>query len=251
MNKTAVLKYFSGKSLARAIEALDILERCVEAGSWEPGVSRKVRAALNAQNKARLLERSISPILRSIPNKKYICVWMQAPGARTNEFAGLTGLGLVEAEAVESYTEWFDAWAPIRDALTRLDNTRPRTVVTKLGLSPLVESTLRSIGATSVDMPEIKFETIEVQTPKGVVYKQVGRIVWPEGTLHDTSPHCHDDGRFVTCHACGHRIYDAFGWVPLVAFGSEKPRSLWVGRNCAHNLFGIKVTGDLEVVGEQ
>lgn len=36
-------------------------------------------------------------------------------------------------------------------------------------------------------------------------------------------------------------------WVPLLGELAGSNRSLWVGRDCARTLFGIKVTGEMHV----
>jgi hypothetical protein len=79
---------------------------------------------------------------------------------------------------------------------------------------------------------------------------KVGRVVWPEGTEHACSRFA-ASGSQNQCHACGHAIRNAFNWVPLVVENAEGvPHALWVGRDCAENLFGIKATGELEYAGE-
>jgi hypothetical protein len=69
----------------------------------------------------------------------------------------------------------------------------------------------------------------------------VGRMLWPEGTTHRESRYAHGSSN---CHACGHQIRSPYNWVPLVAQTATGPVSLWVGRDCARNLFQAEVTGD-------
>lgn len=68
----------------------------------------------------------------------------------------------------------------------------------------------------------------------------VGRVLWPAGTRHGTSRY-HSGSQ---CQACGHRIRSPDNWVPLVLDGDAGPASLWVGRDCARSLFGVRASGE-------
>lgn len=165
----------------------------------------------------------------------------------------------------------FDAIARL---CRRLDATRPKPVFTNLGISPTVTKTLAGLGFHGADQAKvevcpIRWETVERTRGHNKLCKegacvqgcsngkkywvQVGHLEWPEGTQHDCSRFADINtgrGRFEQCHACGHGIRNPWNWVPLViTSGVGAKYSWWVGTDCARTLFGIKVTGEVELVG--
>ncbi len=245
----AVLRWFSGSSLVKAQDALELVAASVAHGSWIPGASRKVWAALK-------------------PNvaKKTIKVdsGYKAPKAdsaidyaiRYGSFGGIAGLTLQEATQglEDDALEFFIDFKPLITTLVKLDATRPVPTFTTLNASPTVSAELVRQGAEKVEVAEIRYETREGTDPKTgkKFFYTVAFIVWPEGCKHNTSRYAHGTAHNDQCHACGHAIRNNFNWVPLVLTdkaGGKK--SLWVGRDCAETLFGVKLTGELELAEGQ
>jgi hypothetical protein len=139
----------------------------------------------------------------------------------------------------------------ITSLMDRWDGTRPGVTFTHLGVSPTVTATLQGLEAVKVTVCPMEYKQVEEVNPETgkVVYKTIVRLLWPEGTVHGASRYHATNNNF-QCQACGHAIKNAFNWVPLILWDTaNKPKSLWVGRDCARNLFNIEMTGDLEIEG--
>lgn len=154
-----------------------------------------------------------------------------------------------ERAALATARQWAADFAPIAALMERLDATRPIPTIVLGSLSPTVA---KNVGAAmgvdfaTVRMPEIEWRHVEVEIKGCKVRVPVAKILWPEGTAHNKS-------RFAwgskagnsQCHACGHAIKSG-NFVPLVADTTKGPRSLWVGRDCARNLFAVEISGDAD-----
>lgn len=245
----AILKWFSGTALVKAKDALELVDASVAHGSWLPGASRRVWAALKPNVAKKNLKVSSA---------------YDAPAAEGairfaidyGSFGRLAALSLQDAtrDLNDDALEFFIDFRPLIDTLTTLDATRPVPVFTKLGASPTVTAELERQGAVSVEVAEIVYERhegIDKKTGKKFYYV-VAKIIWPEGCQHNTSRYAYGTAHNFQCHACGHAIRNNCNWVPLVLTdkaGGKK--SLWVGRDCAETLFGVKLTGDLELAEGQ
>ena len=110
---------------------------------------------------------------------------------------------------------------------------------------------LKSLGLLlnigTIRTPPIEWRVVERRTKDGKPFLvKIGFIAWPRGTVHNASRYAGTD-RNVQCQACGHAIRNPWNWVPLLLDNDEGiPYSLWVGRDCAETLFGVRVKGDLE-----
>ncbi len=147
------------------------------------------------------------------------------------------------------------AWAALCDEMTEihrlLDEARPKPVITAVGLSPKVTKTLKEMNL-DIDLPSIRRADLEKRyrpafDRKGQpILDQDGKqmmesyhvVVWTKGIVHGTS-------RFSRgCEACGKPI-PSCRYVPVEAMDkrSGKLISLWLGCDCARNIFGIKDVG--------
>lgn len=246
-----VLKWFSGASLAKAQAALELLDASLAHGSWIPGASRKVRAAVG---KANVAKKTVQ-LDRAFGGPKEQSAVSYAVG-----YGSFDGLGRLTVEEIESGVltgkalQYALDFKPLVDTLDRLDATRPVPTFTKLNASPTVSAELERQGAVAVDVAPLKYEVIENTDPKTgkKTYRTVVYIVWPEGIEHRTSRYARGTAHNNQCHACGHAIKNAYNWVPLVLTDkSGAKKSLWVGRDCAETLFGVKLTGELELAEGQ
>jgi hypothetical protein len=242
-----VLKWFSGSALAKAKDALELLDASVELGSWVPGASRKVYAALgkpNVASKTIKLNNSYDA-----PNAESALMYAVKYGS----FGRMVRLSLQDAtrELNDDALEFYIDFKPMVDMLAKLDATRPVPVFTTMNASPTVSAELKRHDAASVEVCPMEFNEVEAIDEKGNKYfKTVVKLVWPVGIKHNTSRYAYGTDNNNQCHACGHAIKNAFNWVPLIlTTGKGEKKSLWVGRDCAKTLFGVDMTGDLEIIG--
>ncbi len=282
-----MLKWFTGKSLENATLALDMLQASIDNGSWLPKHSSKVRAALTKANVAQKWAKAnrfeLETIgLRPVPishrppgqsdeqaekstyktpdnrrgwNVAHTLSYCQ-PVSRL-DFVALRdeAKGSPDHLKLLDYAEGFARdFAPAQEAMDKLDATRPRPVFTSLGVSPTLTRTLTDMGIqgtmeTVRPCPE-KWELEEhIDKKTGRVnYAWVCYLLFPENTVHRASRHAHGGGVHTQCHACGHAIRNNYNWVVLLVDDAKGvPHSIWVGRDCAMSLFGIKVTGEIEI----
>ncbi len=273
------LKWFTGKARANAETALKDLAAAVARGHWASGESRRIRAALNKQAVAKtfaLAQERRDPF-RGLDETEFegcladVCDNRKRPYESTVKgwplvhammFGAVSHapdcLKLVaqlkplcrnaaEVEALRLAKEWAEHFAPVAEQLEALDATRPPPVIVMGSISRTVLNTVGTsmgVNLTTIRLPEIVYVRCSGRNKEGKrVYWSEPRIVWPEGTRHGCS-------RFALsitgqqCHACGHRIRNPFNWVPLVADTDDGPVSLWVGSDCARNLFAVDVTSN-------
>lgn len=155
-----------------------------------------------------------------------------------------------ERAALATAAQWAVDFTPIAELIALLDATRPKPTVIMGTLSPTVVKNLGDtlgISFASIRMPEMKSEYRWIDVPmKGGGTKRVRivwvEILWPEGTRHNCSRFSRGSRAGNNqCEACGHAIKDPWNWLPLLADGPQGPMSLWVGRDCARKLFGVKI----------
>lgn len=246
IDRAAVLSYFTGKARENAAAALALLDASLVQGSWVPRASTKVRSALNklsrvAKDNSRGLEGISKGLGYDHPNNRRVweaghCLYFgMFERALKVDLVGVTG---PEAAYFRAYQ---DAFRPVAATCRLLDMTRPAPVFTSLGASALVTETLERLGAVKVAMCPIVFHQ---RTLKDGQVVAVGVLAWPEGTVFGASKH-RGGGH---CQACGHAIRVRNNWVPLVLTDrAGVPKALWVGRDCAKTLFGVSVSGVLEI----
>jgi hypothetical protein len=268
---TAALVWFTGKSRA-AVESFVIpaLVQSAADGCWQPGASRKVHAALTkvsgaTQNLGKLAdgfqdaarEAEYGTPAYDLHNAWFAIMMAFRYGNHVEscgqavEILEATKLTAEQKALVAQARAFVADLAPIWATVSRLDATRPKPVFTALGLSPTVTKTLTEqlkLNVATLRMPEYVVEYVEEEvTDKhgrtSTQIKPVLTIKWPEGTCHGRSRFAHGN----LCHACGHAIKNAFNWVPfLMDDAAGVPHSMWVGRDCARNVFNVDVKGDAE-----
>ena len=245
----SILKWFSGSALVKAKEGLELLDASLEQGSWIPGASRKVQAAFkpNVAKKTLKLDRSYkAPRAESALDSTVNYGIVTAVLRVTLQDATRT----LSDDALECF---IDFW-PVANAISRLDATRPMPVFTTMNASRTVSAELKRQGAVNVEVCPIKWELVEEKDQKTgkVTYHHVAILLWPEGTKHHTSRYAWGTDNNQQCHACGHAIRNNYNWVPLIlTTEAGEKKSLWVGRDCAETLFGVKMDGDLELAEGQ
>lgn len=280
MRFESILEWFSGKARDTIVNfTIPALVESEQLGYWKKGVSRTVKASLNKQNVAQKLSKAMEAQIgepdrwgsgrNRLPYDHPLCdgagdmrygSYGQAPKHLLPEvkakrdvkgdftFTPNKATGPVSANAI--IERWAQAFAPVQELIELLDSRRPKPVFVMKTLSPTVAKNLSAhigIDVTTLAVPEMHGEYVEVEIKgqKVQVYEII--IDWPEGTLHNRSRFLHSANNSL-CQACGHAIKDPYNWVPILAYGTEAPKpapySLWVGRDCAAKLFGCEVEGD-------
>lgn len=265
-----IAKWYTGKALQTILTyVIPTLERAMADGYWQPGDSRKVRAALNKQAVAAKFAKvnDCYPGSGRGNDSPDLLSNIGPEDARHNDTGwalnhammfGQAGnaanlLDLVDRlvpyattpaarEALAVATGWVRDFAPIAKLLERLDATRPKPVVVMGSISPTVLANVgqaMGIDFSTIESPPVEWTWVQMEIKGKTVRVPVGEILWPEGTRHFTSRY--SSGH--QCEACGHGI-KTNNWVPLLARTATGPVSLWVGRDCARNLFAVDVKGE-------
>lgn len=246
--------WFASKALTKAREALDLLEASEAAGGWLPRASTKVRAALSPAKSwvaESLSARAGLPYeaRRTLRYGGNVASYDVGLGSLVGDIRKFPGLS--ERDRKDAYDAIF-YFRTLASRAADLDNSRPKPVITTLGVSPTITATLKDMGVDgrpeTVRVCPIEWHRI-TRIVDGVVRTvSVGYLTWPANTKHNASRFARlKRAAGAPCQACGHSIRNGFNWVPLLIDDAQgTPHSLWVGRDCAHNIFGFKVTGELE-----
>lgn len=245
-----VLTWYTGKAREKARTAFDLLEASIAQGSWVPKASRTVVATLGKSNVAEKFARehvSIQHDLHMLLMYGWACKYAQKIDLAAAHASNNTN-NVDAAAFAETYLADF---AAVREAIERLDATRPAPVFTQLGASPTITTTLKDLGldanVTSMRVCPIEWVTLTRKNPKTGkdVYVKIGYLKWPKGIVHNASRFHYYNRQ---CESCGHAIKNPFNWVPMIVDNAAGvPHSLWVGRDCAETLFGVKVKGEVEL----
>lgn len=274
---TPIAKWYTGKALATILTyVMPTLDRAMADGYWQPGDSRKVRAALNKQAvaakfaKAQDRDHNYRGAPRSgqlddvmdnrerswestVKGSDFVHAMMFGAVCRA---PGLVELGAAlvphcvngaEDSALATARQWADDFAPIAKLMERLDATRPKPVYVVSEISPLVHANVAQamkVDFSSIKSPDIEWIWVEMEVKGKLVRQPVGKILWPEGARHNVSRFSSGSAAGnCQCEACGHAIKSGL-FVPLLATTPTGPIALWVGRDCARHLFSVDVKGD-------
>jgi len=152
--------------------------------------------------------------------------------------------------STELLLAWVALVCAVADARAELDEGRPVPVYTTIGLSRKVTMTLQECDL-DIDLPTIKPAKISFYLEpwydedgvrkldrKGQpAFERVYYVDWSEGVQHGRS-------RFKKgCQACGKRIPSKRYVAVEATCRKQGPVSLWLGCDCAKNIFGIKDVG--------
>lgn len=258
------LQWFSGKALENARKALDLLAECEAAGYWLPGTKRKIDACLPKTNLTANLATKHEHSLVNLgsfnnpePERGWRVFWILKYGAwRYTSHINWPSLRSKTSDPIllsllDTALHYVSDFVPLTALALELDAVSPKPQVTTIGASPTVTKTLAEIGLhvkldtirpCPVTWRKIASSTTEDGQPR---YSWIGILEWPENTVHDRSSHADPTGHHLHCHACGHSIKNHFNWVPILVDQADgTPLSLWVGRDCAQTLFGVRVSND-------
>jgi hypothetical protein len=266
-----ILKWFSGKALEGAREALDLLAKSAEAGEWVPGASRRVRATLSKPTVAKKWAKANEGLLRGIKlphqgdysNAGFDILMVMSYGQvdHVRKLSGTILSVLAQAQltdeqraAVLKAQEFCDDFYGIALDMAKYDSTRPKPVFTQLGVSPTITKTLTDAGldlvpSTARLCPIEWYQEPTTGKDGETVLVWKARLVWPEGTVFGASRHArHGRGEHRPCHACGHGIRNPYNWVPVLIDDKDGvPHALFTGRDCAGSVFGIGSKGEIHL----
>jgi hypothetical protein len=265
LNKDAILKWFTGKGREKAAAALAQVQKCLDQGFWDLGVSRSARAALTKANVASKLARKNDWLEKIRPDSYPHNTWADRAEdgwelsfmMRYTAMERMKELNIAKIRAkvpteegkkvVDQGAAFITDFLPLAKAFEELDSRRPPPVFTSIGVSPLLTETLRTLridaDPKNIQVCPSHVEWVTRKRKDGTTVQFPIQVLdWPEGTIHGASPKgCMGLG----CEACGHAIRNPRNWVPLVLTQRDgKLISLWTGRDCAQSLFGVKMTGD-------
>lgn len=268
-NIEIVTKNLSGKRLETFLVSLNLIQASLEAGGWVPGASRSSDKGFS-QGCGKSIEVPPRPKFDDPANPmyepRYEVEWClrSAYATPSDEQIQMVLNDLSEKELKKVSKEMIVAWCALcqekREAVKWLDASRPLPVVTAIGLSPKVTKTLKDMNL-DLDLPSIKLAKIDFRMvpklhmdPKGDKFGQemIGRdgevimereyfVSWSEGILHGQSRFTASMGQ---CEACGKGIPSG-RFVPIEAFDKKRNNlvSMWLGCDCAKNIFGVKDIG--------
>lgn len=264
VDRSAVLRWFSGRARERADLALDAIEAAAADGQWGPG-ARSVKAALNKSNVAarfaadneatlRGLRLGVDGLQLNAGFGMYMAMrYGQAARAADvledcRAIAAAGGATEEQRRVLGVVADFAAAYAGIDEVTRRLDSARPRPVYSRVGVSPTVARTLAEIGlnldATTVRVCEVEWRDVVVEEDGEKKTWRLGLLIWPENAVFGASRFA-SEGAFRRCHACGHGIKNPFNWVPLlIDDAGGVPHSLWTGRDCAEKIFGVRMRGE-------
>jgi len=262
-----VRKVLSGKRLQKLNESLKVLDESVAQGSWimrgrvkaesgfYQGFTRYVRIDGDGDGRIRF---DISGAESERLHRLTMCLnygqrFTGDLSKALKSFRKHTTEKNVYKPTDAQIQGWVELVAAARATFQELDEARPKPVITKIGLSPKVTKTLKEmnldIDISTIKEPEIKFywwKKLDPKTmkpmldPRGKFIREKRFYVkWEKGTQHNMS-------RFALkgdhCEACSKVIKH---FVPLEAKDNRSGKwvSLWVGMDCAKNIFGVKTLG--------
>lgn len=270
IDREAVLSWYTGKNLEVATQAFDLLFLSADGDCWLPKASRIVRATLGRANVAHKAghaadHKKLDQRLWQLGQRadystagQDVLTALCYGGAYIKRLEHLDFAALekearlpITKDALRLAQKLYHDFVPVLALIAELDRRRPAPRFTDIGASPTITKTLEAAGVEA-DVPTlricpIRWEDFERTNPKTgeIEIIKLGVLAFPEGTIHGASRFSRSTGQ---CEVCGHRISNPYNWVPFIVDGMDTlPRSLWVGRDCAKTLFGVKVEGEMHI----
>jgi hypothetical protein len=221
----------SGARRTKFLASVMVVNDSVQQGEWIPRGSVKATSGF--------YQGLYSKVDRDLPHALYMTLRFGRP------YAGDTStLSTLERS-------WVNLCNQMVGISRELDTARPKPKQTAIGLSPKVTKTLLEcnldLDLSSIKPAEIGFRDIQDRNQDGTLkFNHAGEPVmvrfyfpvWSPGILHNQSRFCGG------CQACGKHIPSG-RFVPVEAHCKRLNAkvSLWLGQDCAANIFGIKDVG--------
>lgn len=256
-NINIVSKYLKGKRLKKFQESVSIINESLYLQGWIKRGSVKAKAGFNQGLFSKLADYEVFDDIHDNSDefyKVYRCFKYGLAGASVESIKKLNPNMFLKYPTV-LYKAWIELCNEKEEAFTVLNSFRVLPEITSIGLSPKVTATLTEMNLdldiNSIKMAKLVPKVIPATDLKGkkIKDKNTGQYLlttiyvlqWSKDILHNQSRFAHD-GR--CCHACGKQI-PSQRFVPVEAFDKNKKQliSMWLGQDCAKNIFGIKDVG--------
>jgi hypothetical protein len=248
-----VAGFFSGKRREKFLASVDVINQSLAQDAWISRGSAKAGAGfsglLGNTQTARRLDRGLERLYDYGHELQKTCFELSMTIRHGSARLTLEELErLVDEDAVKAKLKKagvplgvLGAWVALnwerREACELLDAARPLPVITPIGLSPRVTATLTECNL-DLDLPSIRMAEIDPRTGERVMVREYF-VAWTKGIVHGRSRFAHGG-----CEACGKSIPSG-RFVPVEAHDKARNElvSMWLGCDCARNIFGIKDVG--------
>lgn len=251
-----------GKKLEKFNESIAILQESLAQDGWTPRGSIKAQSGLY-QGVAKYNVSYHSGPEHNEDFALMMCLNYGSPAGeignaidrlftRVSKKTGKLIAAKMNRQFVEAWVEFCREAYRASEYLTAL---RPKPVITEIGLSPKVTATLKDmsldINLPSLKPAEIKFRQEPAFDKDGNrMYNRLGEpmfnyipyVDWTPGTKFNRTRFSYTGN--CNCEACGKRIPSGM-FVPVEADdqNSGDRIGMWIGVDCARNIFGIKDKG--------
>ena len=252
-----VAEVLKGKKLEKLMESIGILNESLAAGSWAPRGAVKVQAGFNQGfvPKYRLPYYSGPEHDEDFSLEMCLGYGSTPYNVTKGSIDRLLARGILPKKVTREHIE---AWVALSDekvlAVEELNESRPRPVITAIGLSPKVTKTLKEMSL-DIDLPSIKLAEIayrlgprrnregQIMVAQDGSYSLLTKnyyVKWTPGTKHAVTRFSNLN---CNCEACGRRIPSG-QFVPIEADDATKGHvGMWIGCDCAASIFGVKDQG--------
>lgn len=246
-----VANYFKGSKRTKFLASIGVFRESIEQKSWIP--RGKIKS--NSGFYQGLSKNKVGPLENEEPRESYLstnyhaeaCIQYGQP-YKGRVIPTVAGVPDVVVSA------WIHCCNEMKLLSDKLDQLRPPPKVTAIGLSPKVTKTLIEMNL-EIDLPSIKpakivtkyRQKVDDKTFKPMFDQQNKPVMepyevveWSPGIKLHQSRFDVSDG---VCEACGKRIPSGI-YVPIEARCQKVGLvGLWLGVDCAKNIFGVKDQG--------
>ena len=251
-----VTEPMKGKKLEKLMESIAVINESLLAGGWAPRGSVKASSGFYQGYVKYHLKYESGPEHDEDFSLRLCLSFGGNRGDITNEAINrLMAKGILPKKITKEHVKaWVDLCLEASLAREELDNSRPRPIITEIGLSPRVTATLKEMNL-NIDLPSIKLADIAYRL--GPKRNKQGEIMlnnrqnaslldkfyyvnWTPGTKHRVTRF---SDRNCNCEACGKHIPSG-RFVPIEADDAKLGHvGMYIGCDCAANIFGIKDAG--------
>ncbi len=254
-NIEIVRSTMKGAKLAKFNESVGILEASLAQNGWITGGSRSAHKGFGQGSGINYNPRwNFSPEHPEDFNLGMCMVYGSANIITSGAIDRMFASGLVKKKFTRQYVEaWIAVCKEAYEASEYLTGLRPAPVITAIGLSPKVTATLTEmnldIKLPSIKMARIAYRKIPAFGKDGQpllnrfgqqIYESIPYVDWTPGTKFGRSRFSYG----CKCEACGKSIPSGM-FVPIEADDQKSGDhiGMWIGCDCARNIFGIKDIG--------
>ncbi len=226
-----------GARLAKLVASIDIVNESLARGGW---VTRGSVKAMSGFYQG--LTKTVVYKWEAGPKDKFnLSMCLKYGRAFNGEASDEVVATMAPKVSVAVVRAWISLCNEFMDAYAALNAARPLPTITPIGLSPKVTATLTEMNL-DIELPSIKMA--EIERYEFTYIKDGKEVVGVEYLVKWTKDIKHGQSRFHSgCQACGKNIPSG-RFVPVEAVCKKNGLiSLWLGCDCAKNIFGIKDVG--------